>query len=87
MSPVQIRILFWSFFFFVLFSLSIRNGRVFSRTSYRLFAAHEIAPIAGRGRHQILGDDPTEPQWFDFGHVRRRTRFNDELELEAWTAD
>lgn len=72
---------------FSLFVDNIRYDRMFSRTSFGSLAADEIATIAGRGRYQILGDDPTEPQRFDFYHVRRRTRFNVELQLEARTTD
>jgi len=48
-------------------------------TPDQLFAAHEIASIAGHGGHEILGDDPTESQRSDFGHVRRPARFYEQL--------
>jgi len=48
-------------------------------TPDQLFATHEIASVAGHGGYEIPGDDPTESQRSDFGHVWRSARFDEQL--------
>jgi hypothetical protein len=79
---------------FTLLSLSvfspiiiIRYGWMFSYTSYELFATYEVTSIAGRGRHKILGDDPTQPKRFNIYHVRRPTRIVEEFQLATGTTN
>lgn len=59
---------------------------MFSDAPRQLFAADEVAPVAGRGEHEVLGDDPAEPQRPAARHVRRRVRVHAELEPEIRSA-
>lgn len=69
----------------VILFLFCRHGRMFPGAACQLFAADQVAPVAGCGRHEIPGDDPAQPQRPAAGHVWRRSRVHAELEPQART--